>query len=188
MIGSLVHASVNRSALLCLMAKRTIYRSCKDPLGTKEIQVMKTHLPTPEQREKNHSWYVIDATGGTLGRIASLAAHVLRGKNKPSFTPHLVTGDHVIIVNAGKLKVTGRKLDDKIYYRHTGYAGGIKTDSLRQLLANKPERVLEIAIKGMLPKNSMGNVLLTRLKIYADAEHPHKAQNPKPLKVAGTKE
>ena len=148
---------------------------------------MKTHLPTPEEMEKNHSWYVIDAEGGILGRIASLAAHVLRGKNKPTFAPHLVTGDHVIIVNAGKLKVTGRKLDDKVYYRHTGYAGGIKTDTLRQLLDNKPERALEIAVKGMLPKNSMGHHLMTRLKIYAGAEHPHKAQNPKPLKTPGKK-
>ena len=145
--------------------------------------MMKTHLPSPEEMEKNHTWYVIDATDGILGRIASLAAHVLRGKHKPTFTPHLITGDHVIIVNAGKLRVTGRKLDDKIYYRHTGYAGGIKTDSLRQLIQNKPERVLEIAIKGMLPKNSMGHTLMTRLKVYADAEHPHKAQAPKPLKV-----
>lgn len=145
--------------------------------------MQKTHLPSPEEIEKNHSWYVIDATDNILGKIASLAAFVLRGKHKPTFTPHLVTGDHVVIINAGKLKVTGKKLDDKIYYRHTGFAGGIKTDSLRQLLDNKPERALEIAIKGMLPKNSMGHTLMTRLKVYAGAEHPHKAQNPKTLKV-----
>src|SRR5687767_6153825 len=113
---------------------------------------MKTHLPTPEEIEKNHSWYVIDAENRTLGKIASLAAHVLRGKNKPTFTPHLAVGDHVIIVNAAKLRVSGKKLDDKIYYRHTEFPGGIKTDSLRQLLEKKPERVLEIAVKGMLPK------------------------------------
>lgn len=147
----------------------------------------KTHLPTPEEIEKNHSWYVIDAENRTLGRVASLAAHVLRGKNKPTFTPHLAMGDHVIIVNAAKLRVSGKKLDDKIYYRHTEFPGGIKTDSLRQLLAKQPERVLEIAVKGMLPKNSMGHKLMTRLMVYAGPEHPHRAQNPKPLTAPGLK-
>ena len=144
---------------------------------------MKTHIPTPEEIEKNHKWHVIDATGKTLGKIATLAASVLRGKNKPTFTPHVLMGDHVVIVNCEKLSVTGKKLDDKVYYRHTGYAGGIKTDTLRQLLDNHPERALEIAIKGMLPKNHTGRVLMTRLKVYKGAEHPHKAQNPKPLEV-----
>jgi large subunit ribosomal protein L13 len=146
-----------------------------------------THFPTPEEIEKNHNWYVIDAENRTLGRIASLAAHVLRGKNKPTFTPHLATGDHVIIVNAAKLRVSGKKLDDKIYFRHTEFPGGIKTDSLRQLLEKKPERVLEIAVKGMLPKNSMGHKLMTRLMVYAGPSHPHTAQNPKSLTAPGLK-
>ena len=152
------------------------------PPGAEEKE-MKTHIPTPEEMEKNHNWYVIDAEGGILGRIASLAAHVLRGKHKPSFTPHLVTGDHVVIVNASKLNVTGKKLDDKIYFRHTGFAGGIKTDSLRQLLDNKPERVLEIAVKGMLPKNTLGRKIFRKLHVFAGDKHPHSAQQPKPLEL-----
>ena len=144
---------------------------------------MKTHIPSPEELTKSEKWYVIDAKDKTLGRVATLAAHVLRGKHKAIFVPHIVTGDQVVIVNAKHLKVSGKKLDQKIYYRHTEYPGGIRTDSLRQLLENKPERVLEIAIKGMLPKNSTGHKLMTRLRVYAGEEHPHKAQNPQQLAV-----
>jgi large subunit ribosomal protein L13 len=149
------------------------------------MRAQRTHIPSPEEIRKAARWYVIDASGKTLGRVATLAAHVLRGKHKAIFTPHVITGDVVVIVNAEKVRVTGKKLDQKIYYRHTGYPGGIKTESLRQVLAAHPERALETAIKGMLPKNATGLTLMTRLKVYAGPEHPHKAQNPEPLAVPG---
>jgi len=144
---------------------------------------MKTFMPLPADVQKNHKWFVIDAAGQTLGRVCTLAAMVLRGKHKPDFVPHIPTGDFVIIVNAGKVKVSGKKLTQKIYYRHTEFPGGIKTDSLAQLLETKPNRAFEIAIKGMLPKNHTGHLLMTRLRVYNDGAHPHQAQNPQPLTV-----
>ncbi len=126
-------------------------------------------------------WFVVDAQGKVLGRLASRIAMVLRGKNKPEFTPHSDTGDFVVVVNAGQVKLTGKKLDQKIYYRHSGYVGGLKEISARQMLKKKPEEVLRHAVRGMLPKNSLGRNQLKKLKIYTGAEHPHEAQQPVPL-------
>lgn len=126
-------------------------------------------------------WYVVDATDMTLGRLASEVAKVLRGKNKPIFTPHMDTGDYVIITNAEKIKVTGRKLDQKIYYHHSDYVGGMKETTLREMMAKKPERVVELAVKGMLPKGPLGRQMYTKLHVYAGAEHNHSAQQPEVL-------
>ena len=126
-------------------------------------------------------WYVVDATDMTLGRLASEVAKVLRGKNKPIFTPHIDTGDHVIVINADKIKVTGKKLDQKIYYSHSEYVGGMKEITLRKLLVKKPEKVMELAVKGMLPKGPLGRQMLTKLHVYAGPEHVHEAQKPEVL-------
>lgn len=126
-------------------------------------------------------WYVVDATGYTLGRLASEVAKVLRGKNKPIFTPHMDCGDYVIIVNAEKVKVTGRKLDQKIYYRHSAYVGGMKETTLREMMAKKPEKVVELAVKGMLPKGPLGNSMIKKLHVYAGPEHEQAAQKPEVL-------
>ncbi len=126
-------------------------------------------------------WYVVDATGHTLGRLSSEIAKILRGKNKPIFTPHIDTGDHVIVINADKIKVTGKKLDQKIYYSHSEYVGGMKEITLRKLLVKKPEKVMELAVKGMLPKGPLGRQMLTKLHVYAGPEHVHEAQKPEIL-------
>ena len=126
-------------------------------------------------------WYVVDATGYTLGRLAANVAAVLRGKNKPTFTPSLDTGDYVIIVNADKVKVTGKKLDQKIYFNHSDYVGGMKETTLRELMAKKPERAVELAVKGMLPKGALGRTMYTKLHVYAGPEHDHAAQKPETL-------
>ncbi len=123
-------------------------------------------------------WYVVDAQGKVLGRLASRIAMVLRGKNKPTFTPHMDTGDFVVVVNAAQVQLTGRKLDNKMYYRHSGFTGGLKTVSARGLLQKKPTDLLRHAVRGMLPKNSLGRQLLKKLKIYPGGEHPHQAQEP----------
>ena len=140
---------------------------------------MKTYMASPSTVEKK--WYVVDATGYTLGRLASEVAKVLRGKNKPQFTPHIDTGDFVIVVNAEKIKVTGKKLDQKMYWHHTDYVGHHKEFSLRQMLETHPERVVEHAVKGMLPKGSLGRDMYSKLHVYAGAEHPHAAQKPEVL-------
>ena len=140
---------------------------------------MNSYMANPDKVERK--WYVVDADGQTLGRLASEVAKVLRGKNKPIYTPHIDTGDYVIVVNADKVKVTGKKLDQKIYYRHSEYVGGMKETTLRELLAKKPERVVELAVKGMLPKGPLGRAMLTKLHVYAGAEHPHAAQKPEAL-------
>lgn len=126
-------------------------------------------------------WYVVDATGYTLGRLASEVAKVLRGKNKAIFTPHIDTGDYVIVVNADKIKVTGKKLDQKIYYHHSEYVGGMKETTLREMMAKKPEKVVELAVKGMLPKGPLGRQMYTKLHVYAGPEHNHQAQKPEVL-------
>jgi len=133
---------------------------------------------TAREGEVPRHWYVVDAQGQVLGRLASRIAMVLRGKTKPVFTPHADTGDFVVVVNAAQVQLTGRKLDNKIYYRHTGYMGGLKEISARQQLTRKPEEVLRHAVRGMLPKTSLGRRLLRKLKIYAGGEHPHQAQQP----------
>ena len=140
---------------------------------------MNSFMANPAKVERK--WYVVDATGYTLGRLASEVAKVLRGKNKPVFTPHVDTGDYVIIVNADKIKVTGKKLDQKIYYHHSDYVGGMKETTLREMLAKKPEKVVEMAVKGMLPKGPLGREMFTKLHVYAGADHPHAAQQPEAL-------
>ncbi len=141
----------------------------------------KTYVTTPKDIERQ--WYVVDATGQTLGRLASRIATILRGKHKPYFVPHLDVGDYVIVVNAEKIHVTGRKLDQKIYYRHSGYPGGLKETTLRQQLQKHPERVIISAVRGMLPKNRLGRKMLKKLKVYAGPDHPHQAQKPQPLEL-----
>ena len=133
--------------------------------------------------EITRKWWVIDAEGKTLGRLASKAAAVLRGKHKPIFTPSMDTGDHIIVINADKVVLTGKKLQNKIYYHHTGYIGGLKETTAGKLLAARPERVLELAIKGMLPKNRLGRAMGRKLKVYRGPEHPHAAQKPEKLDV-----
>ena len=126
-------------------------------------------------------WYVVDATGYTLGRLASEVAKVLRGKNKAIFTPHIDTGDYVIVINADKIKVTGKKMDQKVYYRHSDYGGGMKEATLREMMDKKPEKVIELAVKGMLPKGPLGRTMYKKLFVYAGAEHGHEAQKPEVL-------
>ena len=140
---------------------------------------MNSFVANPAKVERK--WYVVDATGLTLGRLASEVAKVLRGKNKPIFTPHIDTGDYVIVINAEKVKVTGKKLDQKIYYHHSDYVGGMKETTLKEMLAKKPEKVIELAVKGMLPKGPLGREMYTKLHVYAGAEHPHAAQKPEQL-------
>jgi large subunit ribosomal protein L13 len=128
-------------------------------------------------------WFIVDAEGKVLGRMASKVATILRGKHKTDYTPHVDTGDFVVVINAGKVKLTGKKLADKLYYHHTGWQGHIESENAETLLARKPERVVEIAVKGMLPTTTLGRYMLKKLKVYPGAEHPHAAQRPEPLEV-----
>ena len=140
---------------------------------------MQTYMANPDKIERK--WYVVDAEGCTLGRLASGVASVLRGKNKPQFTPHVDTGDYVIIVNADKVKVTGKKMDQKIYYHHSDYVGGMKETTLKEMMAKKPEKVVELAVKGMLTKGPLGRTMYKKLFVYAGPEHKHEAQKPETL-------
>ena len=140
---------------------------------------MKTYSAKPETVKRD--WYVVDAEGKTLGRLASEIASRLRGKHKPVYTPHVDTGDYIVVVNAEKVRVTGKKETDKVYYRHTGFIGGIKSITFDKLIAKKPEMVIETAVKGMLPKNPLGRAMYRKLKVYAGPEHNHTAQQPKAL-------
>ena len=140
---------------------------------------MQTYMANPDKIERK--WYVVDAEGCTLDRLASGVASVLRGKNKPQFTPHVDTGDYVIVVNADKIKVTGKKMDQKIYYNHSDYVGGMKETTLKEMMAKKPEKVVELAVKGMLPKGPLGREMYTKLFVYAGPEHKHAAQKPEVL-------
>jgi large subunit ribosomal protein L13 len=142
---------------------------------------MKTYQARKEELE--HNWYLVNAEGKVLGRLATALAKILRGKNKPTFTPHLDTGDFVVVINAEKVVLTGKKMKDKIYYRHTGYPGGIKEVSAEKLLAKRPTEMIRMAVKGMVPKNSLGRQMLRKLKIYAGPNHPHEAQRPVPLQI-----
>ena len=142
---------------------------------------MKTFMASPATIDRK--WYVVDAEGMTLGRLASEVAKVLRGKNKPIFTPHIDTGDYVIVVNAEKIKVTGKKLEQKIYYNHSDYVGGMKETTLREKMAKKPEDVIYLAVKGMLPKGPLGREMITKLHVYAGADHKHQAQKPEVLEI-----
>ncbi len=143
---------------------------------------MKTFVAKPSDRERN--WLVVDASGKTLGRLATQIADALRGKRKPTYTPHVDTGDFVVVVNAEKISVTGNKRADKKYYRHSGYPGGLKTRTLGEMLDWRPEEVLRLAVKGMLPRNRLSRKQLTKLKVYAGPEHPHIAQQPQPMEVS----
>lgn len=140
---------------------------------------MKTFMASPAAIDRK--WYVVDATDMTLGRLASEVAKVLRGKNKPIFTPHIDCGDNVIVINAEKIKVTGKKMDQKVYYHHSDYVGGLKEATLREKLEKKPEQVIELAVKGMLPKGPLGRQMFTKLHVYAGPEHKHEAQKPEVL-------
>ena len=170
-------------------SQRCMYKHAEPMIGTDkglrfvmkgEYGIMKTFMASPSTIDRK--WYVVDATGYTLGRLASEIAKVLRGKNKPIYTPHMDTGDYVIVVNADKVKVTGKKLDQKIYYHHSGYVGGLKETTLREKLAKKPEEVIELAVKGMLPKGPLGRDMYKKLFVYAGPEHKHAAQKPEELK------
>lgn len=141
----------------------------------------KTYVATPETR--NREWVVVDAEGQTLGRLATQIADALRGKKKPEYTPHIDTGDFVVVINAEKIKVSGNKLTEKVYYRHTGYPGGLRSRTLEEQLDRRPEEVIRSAVKGMIPRTRLGRAQLRKLKVYAGAEHPHKAQNPKVLEA-----
>lgn len=142
-----------------------------------------TYMAKPNEVERN--WFVIDAAGKTLGRLASEAASLIRGKHKPQFTPHVDTGDFVVVINAEKIFLTGKKLQNKMYYRHSMYQGGLKVTSAQDMIKNKPEYVLEQAIHGMLPKNRLGDKMKLKLKVYAGPEHPHQAQNPEVYELRG---
>ena len=142
---------------------------------------MKSFMASPSTIERK--WYVVDATGHTLGRLASEIASILRGKNKPTYTPHIDTGDYVIVVNADKIKVSGKKLDQKVYYNHSDYVGGMKETTLREKMAKKPEDVIYLAVKGMLPKGPLGREMITKLHVYAGADHKHQAQKPEVLEI-----
>lgn len=142
---------------------------------------MKTYVTKPHEVERE--WFVVDAAGQTLGRMATQVAALLRGKHKPIFAPNVDVGDYVIVVNAEHIEVTGKKLDEKMYYRHSQYPGNLKKNTLRELLTTNPERVIELAVRGMLPKNRLGRKIIKKLKVYAGPEHPHEAQQPKPFEL-----
>ena len=142
---------------------------------------MKTYVATPADRQRD--WYVVDADGQTLGRLATQIADTLRGKNKAQYTPHVDTGDFIVVVNAEKIHVTGNKLEQKTYWRHSGYPGGIKSRTLAEMLERRPEEVIRKAVKGMLPRNRLARQQLTKLKVYAGPDHPHAAQQPKPMEM-----
>jgi len=144
---------------------------------------MKTFIAKPAEVDSERGWYIVDAEGQTLGRLASQVAAVLRGKHKPIFTPHVDCGDYVVVINADKIHVTGRRLEQKMYYRHSGYPGGLKEISLADQLQRFPTRPVELAVKGMLPKNKLGNKMFKKLKVYAGSEHPHVAQQPVPMEL-----
>ena len=142
---------------------------------------MKTYVATPADRQRD--WYLVDAEGKTLGRLATGIADTLRGKRKPEYTPHIDVGDFVIVVNAERVAVTGNKRQEKRYYRHSGYPGGLRSRTLEEMLDRRPEEVIRLAVKGMLPRNRLGRAQLRKLKIYAGPDHPHQAQQPKPMEV-----
>jgi len=142
---------------------------------------VKTYVATPSDRQRN--WLLVDATGQTLGRLATQIADALRGKTKPQYTPHIDTGDFVVVINAEKISVTGQKRTEKKYYRHSGYPGGMKERTLQEMLDRRPEEVIRLAVRGMLPKNRLARKQLTKLKVYAGPEHPHRAQKPVPMEI-----
>ena len=142
---------------------------------------MKTY--TPKEDEIERVWWIVDAEGHRLGRLATRLAHVLRGKHKPSFTPHLDVGDHIVVINAEKVQLSGKKADQKTYFRHSGYMGSEQHIPFKRMLERRPERVIELAVRGMLPKNKLGRHMRRKLKVYAGSEHPHQGQKPEPLEI-----
>ena len=142
---------------------------------------MRTYVAKPSDRERN--WYVVDANGLTLGRLSTQIADTLRGKRKPAYTPHIDTGDFVVVVNAEKIAVTGNKRADKLYHRHSGYPGGLRTRTFQEMIDRRPEEIIRLAVKGMMPRNRLARKQLTKLKVYAGPEHPHVAQKPQPLEI-----
>jgi large subunit ribosomal protein L13 len=164
------------------LPRARLFHGAVVPEARRRSNAMKTYVATPESRQRD--WWVVDAEGKTLGRLATQIADALRGKRKPEYTPHVDTGDFVIVVNAAKIAVTGKKLTDKIYYRHSGYPGGIRSRTLNEMLERRPEEVIRKAVKGMLPRNRLARQQINKLKVYAGPEHPHKAQQPKELEVA----
>jgi len=146
-----------------------------------KAKLQRTHSPTAEGLD--HAWFVVDATGIPLGRLASEIAQILRGKHKPTFAPHLDGGDYVVVVNASQVAVTGKKETAKVYYRHSGHPGGLRAETLGEVRARHPERLLETAVRGMLPKNRLGRKIIKKLKVYAGPDHPHAAQRPQPLVI-----
>jgi len=153
-----------------------------EPLGLpRGFSLMKTYVATAADRQRD--WYVVDAEGQTLGRLATQIADALRGKRKPVYTPHVDTGDFVVVINAEKIRVTGKKMEQKRYWRHSGYPGGIKSRTLAEMLDRRPEEVIRKAVKGMLPRNRLARKQLTKLKVYAGPDHPHAAQKPQPMET-----
>jgi large subunit ribosomal protein L13 len=142
---------------------------------------MKTYTPKPDEIERH--WWVVDAAGKPLGRIATEIARLLRGKHKPMYTPHVDTGDNVVVINAARVALTGKKAEQKTYFRHSGYMGGEKSIPFSKMIANQPERVIELAVKGMMPKNNLGRLMRKKLRVYAGSEHPHGGQNPEPREI-----
>ncbi len=158
------------------------YHCHKPRVDARLVHAMKTYVATPTDRERN--WLLVDASGQTLGRLATQIADALRGKRKATYTPHIDTGDFVIVVNAEKISVTGEKRTNKLYYRHSGYPGGLRSRTLGQMLERRPEEVIRLAVKGMMPRNRLARKQLTKLKVYAGPEHPHAAQQPQPMEIA----
>src|SRR6187431_1762581 len=161
-----------------MIRRLAVAAPCRD-LPFMAQMTSKTYVATPSNRERN--WLLVDAADKTLGRLATQIADVLRGKRKPEYTPHIDTGDFVIVVNAEKIRVTGNKLQAKQYHRHSGYPGGLRTRTLQEMLDRRPEEVIRLAVKGMLPRNRLGRAQLRKLKVYAGPDHPHEAQQPKPF-------
>ncbi len=166
-----------RNLLLHTLLKKRLFNRKSSVVDTLSYKTK-----SARKEDVQHGWYIIDAEGETLGRMASKIATVLRGKHKPSYTPHVDCGDHVIVVNAGKVRLTGSKMEQKEYLRYSGYPGGQKSETLRHLLNRKPEIVVENAVKGMLPKNKLGRAMFKKLYVYAGGQHPHAAQKPEPFK------
>jgi large subunit ribosomal protein L13 len=160
-------------------------RSPRGRTAPKAPNTVKTYVANPTDRERN--WLIVDAEGQTLGRLATQIADALRGKRKPTYTPHIDTGDFVVVVNADKISVTGQKRTEKMYYRHSGYPGGLKSRTLNDMLERRPEEVIRLAVKGMLPRNRLARKQLTKLKVYAGPDHPHVAQQPKPMALIESK-
>jgi large subunit ribosomal protein L13 len=179
--------STNQGFAVCGLLACLLQRRLRKPAASLRHRpewasfAMKTFVATPATRERN--WLVVDANGKTLGRLATQIADALRGKRKPEYTPHCDVGDFVIVVNAEKISVTGNKRQEKRYYRHSGYPGGLRSRSLEEMLQRRPEEVIRKAVKGMLPRNRLGRAQLTKLKVYAGPDHPHAAQKPEPMEI-----